>query len=385
MRSLTLAANAVPGLGGQGQNLAQMSEGLRETFDLRVVCRTAGGGGAAGRDRVEPSRLVEAVRRVPLLRRRQDWLTHRADAHFDRAVAARLGGGRTDLFQGVTGQCLESLGAARRHGARTVVDSITQHIAFLGAAMDAECARFGVRPPLGRAWRARAEAEYGRADLIRVMSVVAQRSFLERGFPPERVAVVPPHLRAGAFQGAAAAPGVFRIGFVGLLEPWKGFHYLIEAVARLARRDVQLVLWGGPGSRPVSRYLREAMARDARILLRPVSVHAEGFAAVYGTTSVLVLPSLADGFGLVVAEAMACGVPVIVSTAAGAADLVSDGLEGFLVPPADRDAIADRLEYLIDHPARLAEMGAAARTRAAALTLDAFRSRYVPRLEALLP
>jgi glycosyltransferase involved in cell wall biosynthesis len=378
MRALTLAANAAPGVGGQGSNLSQMVRGLRDAFALRVICR-APGTDLPGGTVAEPW-LPSLALRVPVLRRRRDWLTNAGDAHFDRAVAARLA--PAALFQGVTGQCLASLRAAKRLGARTVLDSVTEHVAQLGAVMDAACARFGVLPPLGRAWRSRAEAEYREADLIRVMSERARLSFLDRGFDPQRVIVVSPHLD-GLAPTTAAPPDVFRVSFVGLLEPWKGFDDLVAAFALLSRPDARLALWGGPGSRPVSRYLREAMARDPRIELRPVNVGRAGFAAVYGTTSVLVHPALSDGFGLVVAEAMLCGVPVIVSTAAGAADLVTEGVEGFLVPPGDRAAIAERVAYLMDNPARLAAMGAAARRRAATLTVEAFRARYVPLLESL--
>jgi glycosyltransferase involved in cell wall biosynthesis len=63
---------------------------------------------------------------------------------------------------------------------------------------------------------------------------------------------------------------------------------------------------------------------------------------------VLVLPSIEEGFGLVQGEAMACGCPVISTSSTGAANLFSDGVEGFIVPPRDPAAIADRLQRLAD-------------------------------------
>jgi glycosyltransferase involved in cell wall biosynthesis len=72
---------------------------------------------------------------------------------------------------------------------------------------------------------------------------------------------------------------------------------------------------------------------------------------------VLVLPSIQDGFGLVLAEAMACGCVVIGTHHTGAPDVVTDAENGFVVPIRDSDALATRLQFLADHPERRDEMG----------------------------
>jgi glycosyltransferase involved in cell wall biosynthesis len=175
----------------------------------------------------------------------------------------------------------------------------------------------------------------------------------------------------------------FRISFVGLIEPWKGFHYLVEAFNALKLKDSELVLWGGSGSRSVSQYLQEQMARNPSIIIRPVTVRQFGYGNVYGKSSVFVHPSLADGFGYVVAEAMASGLPVIVTEATGAADLIVDGENGYIVPVGDSEAICERLRHLAENPHLLRQMGEAARTTARSLTLDAFCRCLVPPLRAL--
>jgi glycosyltransferase involved in cell wall biosynthesis len=376
-----LAANAVPRRGGQGWVLHHAMLGLGDAFDLTVFARDGGpdGGPVTG---IATSRLSRALHAVPVLRRRRDWIVLADDVGFDHRVARRLP--RAPLFHGATHQCLASLRRARALGARTVVDVMTQHVDVLAAEMERECRRFGIRSPLHPLLVARARAEYRDADLIRVMTERARSTFLERGFDAGRVFAAPPPVALDEFPPAAFTHDRFRVSCVGLLEPWKGFHYLIEAFAQLTVRDAELVLWGGPGSRPVSRYLAERMSKDPRIRFEPVDVRAVGYAKVYGSSNVLVHPSLSDGYAYAVAEAMASGIPVVVTDRTGAADLVEDGISGYIVPARDPGAILERLRLLADRPALVREMGAAARRAMAAQTLERFRATYVPPLRALL-
>ena len=113
-----------------------------------------------------------------------------------------------------------------------------------------ECDKFGIRPPSNQGTVDQAVIEYNRADLIRVMSKHAERTFLERGFAPERLVVIPPPLDLDQFPQAEFREPKFRISFLGL-EPWKGFPYLIEAFQGMQLPDSELVLWGGSGSRAI--------------------------------------------------------------------------------------------------------------------------------------
>ena len=83
----------------------------------------------------------------------------------------------------------------------------------------------------------------------------------------------------------------------------------------------------------------------------------------YSQGSVLVLPSIQEGLGLVQAQAMACGLPVIATTNTGAEDLFTDGVEGFIVPIRDPLAIREKIEWLLDHPERHRQMSEAAFAR----------------------
>ena len=114
------------------------------------------------------------------------------------------------------------------------------------------------------------------------------------------------------------------------------------------------------------------------------SVPAPLLSDAYLNASVLVLPSLCDGFGLVVSEALAHGLPVVTTTNAGAADLVEHGRTGFVIPPADEDALVETLQWCRDHPLDLLEMRRAALASARRWTWADFRRRQIDLLACAL-
>jgi glycosyltransferase involved in cell wall biosynthesis len=93
-------------------------------------------------------------------------------------------------------------------------------------------------------------------------------------------------------------------------------------------------------------------------------------------SDVLVLPSLGEGFGLVVTEALACGLPVVVTPNVGASDLVHDGQEGFVVPSGSADPIAERLHTLHHDRELLAAMSRSAQAAAAEESWESYRSNF---------
>jgi glycosyltransferase involved in cell wall biosynthesis len=360
-------------MGGQGLNLQHMIAAYAPASRLETYCRKGGGEGAS--HTVPDPRSIALAMRVPLLNRRSDWWTLASDVQFDDHVASKLE--HADVFQGSVGQAAISLRRARQLGMATVLDVVNTHVDDFATNVKRECRKFGVTPFIHPAMQWRIRREYERADLIRVMSEVARRTFLERGFAPQRVFVATPPCDLASSPIAKHDEETFRVGFVGLVAPWKGFHYLVEAFDQVNLPRSELVLWGGTGSRGVSQWLRRKIARNKSIVCRPAEVRSVGFADVYGRMSVLVHPSLSDGFAYVVAEAMACGVPVIVTSKTGASDLVVDGKNGFVVPPGDAGAIAERLRFMAEDRERVRRMGMAARDAVAGLTLERFRAQLL--------
>jgi glycosyltransferase involved in cell wall biosynthesis len=140
--------------------------------------------------------------------------------------------------------------------------------------------------------------------------------------------------------------------FVGRLVPEKGVFDLLEAYAKLEsglRSEVGLV-FAGDG------VCREELARQAKhvspgAVCFPGFAQREDLAGLYALAETLVLPTHSDTWGLVVNEAMACGLPIIVSSVAGcSADLVKDGWNGYVVPPRDPEKLSAAIDSLLRQP-----------------------------------
>jgi glycosyltransferase involved in cell wall biosynthesis len=178
-----------------------------------------------------------------------------------------------------------------------------------------------------------------------------------------------PAVDAAMVQARARAAGPCRLVFVGNVIPRKGLHTLIAALGRLDRSDWRL---SAVGSLTVDRAYAAALRRQiARADLGGQvellgGVTDDELARRLAAGHLLAVPSTSEGFGIVYIEAMGFGLPVIATAAGAAGEIVADGETGYLVPPADPVALADRLGRLMRDRARLAELGLAALRRYAA-------------------
>jgi phosphatidylinositol alpha-mannosyltransferase len=181
------------------------------------------------------------------------------------------------------------------------------------------------------------------------------------------MAVVPNGVAAEFFAGPEPLEGWKGDGptllFVGRLEPRKGLAYLVRAFLRLkpAFPRLRLLVVGRDDRRQRERVMAMVPPRLRPDLVFVGSVPQADLPSYYASADLFCAPSLGgESFGIVLAEAMAVGLPVVCSDIGGYRDLVRDGSDGLLVPPRDPEALAGALAGLLDNPARLAAMGAAA-------------------------
>jgi starch synthase len=276
------------------------------------------------------------------------------------------------VLHAVSGIALHSARAAKARGAYIVIDVRAAYPRARAAAIGPALARHGIEYHMANeANLDRLDAEYELADLIVCCSELARDSFLEAGFAADRVAAIDLGCDTDRFVPALAPPEAFTALFVGRERREKGFVDVAAAARALAPTSSLLV--SGDRDDAAVGWLAGVRATVEFLGMVP----AARMPAVYQRGSVLVLPSLAEGFGMVVVEAMASGLPVIVSDKTGAVDAVTDGVNGFVIPAGDADALADRLRQLEADPALVASMGAASRERAPAYSWSAYGRHLV--------
>ena len=289
--------------------------------------------------------------RLPHLQSCINWTTTEA---FDRWLSRRQV--PCDVFHVASSYGLRAMRRARSSGAWVVCDRGSSHIRVQDELMREETALTGVETPAtDPRFVDKEEAEYEEADAIFVPSTFARQSFLQAGIEPRKVVAIPIGIRLEEFYPVPKRDDTFRVLCVAMVSVRKGIGYLLDAMSQLALPNSELVLRGTivPEShRILAPY--EGQFRIQPPLSRPQ------MRDLYSQASVLVLPSIEDGFGQVIVQAMACGVPVITTTNTGGPDVITDGKDGFIVPIRDSRAIAERLDYLYCNPDARAAMGRAA-------------------------
>ncbi len=339
--STVVSCCAPYGGGGLGQHLTQLVEDARVQGILSHYYASAiRDGDAAGR--IVDVRLTSWLNSYTPARFSPGWKNHLGNELWDRAVAARLEPAHT--FTGFVGQALKSFQRARQLRYQNLeLQAANSHVNNVARRHTVAISRFGIETSwLNEAQHRKTLREYDAADAIYVASEYTRQSFLAEGVTPSKL-----YKRTLDVQSRFKAPhlpptdDVFRVVYCGSLTVMKGIPVLIEAFSRLSGGRVELILVGGWATRGMRRYLQSWLQRDARIHIAP------GDPLPYlQRADVYVHPSFNDGFAYAPMEALAVGVPVIVTEDTGMKEHVREGVNGYVVPTGDWEAILERLEFL---------------------------------------
>lgn len=285
---------------------------------------------------------------------------------YDRVAARRLAADSPQIVVGFENSSLALFREAKRLGAFCVLDAASVHFDFQRRKGYAACKSLQRRVDVRKA------QEIALADRIVVLSTFAKQTYIDAGVPTEKLAIVAPGADLAMFshKPPRRSGQGFNYLFVGSLTTEKGIDLLISAFKGIKVPDKTLTLVGAKHGSLPDRFEEVPGVTFAGYLF------SDSLRDAYQRADVLVLPSRWDGFGLVVAEAMATGTPVIVSSAVGAKDLVKHGENGWVFESDNAAALAETMEISYQERNRLAQMGAQARdTVSDEYTWEAYRKR----------
>jgi glycosyltransferase involved in cell wall biosynthesis len=290
-------------------------------------------------------------------------VSHGALAVFDRVASRWATAEAPRVVVGVENSCLATFRRAKEAGVLCVLDAAAVH--FRSQPEEEPAAAIGFRHTVER----RKESELRLADYLVVLSSYARETYVAAGIEARRISVIPPGAWLPALSpgraGSRERHGM-RFLFAGNVKRAKGVDLLLRAFSRLAVPGKELVLAGS--------------LADASLLPRPLpeNVQVRGrlarpeLFAEFALADALVLPSRADGFGFVVAEAMASGLPAIVSSAVGAKDLIAPGTSGWIFESGNEDELLRVMESVAQQRQDLEDIGRQAARAVQGLTWDRY-------------
>jgi glycosyltransferase involved in cell wall biosynthesis len=303
------------------------------------------------------------------------------DVRFDQLMSKILRKKKATHFWGFQGSCFESLSSARDSGKKAVVELATAHVTEAKKILGEEST---LHPPWAStidnfdfppAYEKRLEQEPIVADWVIAASDFTRRTLIHAGIANEKIKVLPlgfsiDHIAYDANVISAYKARPLRVLYAGRVTQRKGIYYLLEAMKHFRANEIELHIVGN--------------LNGAGDLLKPYNsyIHYHGAVAqhamfeMYQQFDVLALPSLFEGFGLVIVEAMAAGLPVITTSNTIGPELIEENVNGKIVPIRDIEAILRALQFFasmdIDQQKK---MKAAARNSAEAFSWERYQMK----------
>ena len=197
----------------------------------------------------------------------------------------------------------------------------------------------------------------------------SKRSLVWSGIAEERISVVPYGIDTVRFQPASQVhDGRFKVLFIGQRVARKGLRSLLRVWKKIRPKNAELIVAGG-------HQANEGVFGDFRGDFTDIPrMSPDALVALYQSADVFVLPSLAEGFGHVYLESLACGTPILCTVNTGAADLVVEGVNGWVIPSGCADALESRLAWILEHRNDVRAMRSAARASVEPYTWTRFRA-----------
>jgi glycosyltransferase involved in cell wall biosynthesis len=276
---------------------------------------------------------------------------------------------------------LHTIRKAKESGAITIIERGSSHMLFQMQILKEEYERVGLKAQLAHPKIVEKEMkEYEETDYISIPSLFVKRTFLEKGVPEKKLIHVPYGVHLDEFRQIPKGDNAFRIVYAGGMTLRKGVHYLLQAFSELQLPNSKLLLIGGMNDE-IKPFFHKYEGNYRWISHVP----QKELYRYYSQGSVFIMMSIEEGLALVQPQAMACGLSVICTTNTGGEDIVRDGVDGFIIPIRDTEALKEKLVYLYENPDICKAMGQSAKERVSkGFTWDDYGEKIVKVHDAIL-
>lgn len=267
------------------------------------------------------------------------------DAKFYDKYCSLLAADNADIVHGLATFSLKTATTVKTNSGRFYLERACPHLTFQNKLLSEESDFLGIPfKPSSQEFMDRSLEEYSLADKIIVPSEYSLSSFISLGFPHSKLVKAPINSNFKVdFPKIASLKDsncMFKVGFVGGNVVRKGLVYLVDAWTKLNLSNAKLLLKISPAELKRVPNLYEKICSNSSIEIIPYVDDMEDF---YKQCDVFCLPSIDDGFGMVVMEALACGTPVITTTNVGASEWLLDTKYNHVVAIKDSDALAEAI------------------------------------------
>ncbi len=313
----------------------------------------------------------EALFRFGKLIARESWGDQSKMKAFGKAMAARVALDPADLFIGWSSFALETL--RQQNFTQSILVRDSAHVAFQTEVLKTEYERFGFAYPDRSICESRETLEYELADRILVPSKFAAMTFFKNGISEKKIQIIPLGVNSSLFHPPTEITSrlPLKLVYFGTLSIQKGVQHLLEATRRFSESEIELELIGS-----LTPEIGQMLGGFPHAKVRPAMKQGE-LAARLREKDVCILPTLHDGFGQVVPQAMASGLVTITTDHCGAADFIQPERNGFIVKAGDATPIEQLVARLVSDLPLVTRMRRAASVESASLSWARYADRIV--------
>ncbi|HEX9917345.1 MAG TPA: glycosyltransferase family 4 protein [candidate division Zixibacteria bacterium] len=322
-----------------------------------------------------PELLGRAWRHIPLLRNLFPW-NKLKDNLFDLLVSREIKD--CDIFHGWLGYSLNTLSKFGESRTKILIDVYTAHPEHRRKLLSEEYEKFNLncRIPDEPLWKKYVK-EMELADYLLAPSEYVYNSCTSEGVPEEKIKVIPFGVDLQRFKPVKKSDSLFRLLFVGMISINKGVYYLLEAYKQLHLPKSELVLIGH-----LQPEFKNIITKYNGLFRHLPHVPNGQLLNWYGGSSAFVFPSLTEGSAMVTYEAMACGIPSIVTENSGS--VVRDKVDGFVIPIRDIESLKEKILFFYENEEKRKEMGKSARERAEQFTWERYGNQLIKFYERIV-